>query len=131
QRREGEELTRRLAGEIAGREALQQALAAETAAREHMKQMLSAETAALKQALSAETATRERMQQMLLAETAAREALGFSVMNKSRQADIAIHQLRAEDSHLSARVSILLEEMRKRTAPPLDGTARIASNEDG
>jgi SAM-dependent methyltransferase len=84
---------------------LERALDAEARAREHLVQCLAAETAA-----------REQSSSHLAEETGAREALSLSMAGKSRQVDIAIQQLRAENSHQHARISILLEEARKRTA---------------
>lgn len=112
---------------------LEQALEAEPRAREHLVQRLEAERAAragVEQALSTEIRTREHLVECLEAETAAREqlsshlaeergareALSFSMAEKSRQADIAIQQLRAENSHQHARISILLEDVRKKAA---------------
>jgi SAM-dependent methyltransferase len=86
-------------------EKLAHALEAETAAREHLGQRLEAETAA-----------REQLSSDLAEQTGAREALGVSTSEKSRQVDIAIQQLRAENSHQHARISILLEDVRKKAA---------------
>jgi SAM-dependent methyltransferase len=70
----------------------------------------------VEQALEAETAAREQLSSHLAEERGAREALSFLLADKSRQRDIAIQQLRAENSHQHARISILLEDVRKKTA---------------
>jgi SAM-dependent methyltransferase len=127
------ELEQALEAETRAREHLAQRLEAEVRAREHLVQRLEAERAArasIEQALSAETRTREHLVECLEAETAAREqlashlaeergareALSVAMAEKSRPVDIAIQQLRAEISHQHARISILLEDVRKKTA---------------
>jgi SAM-dependent methyltransferase len=125
-------------------EKLERALDAEARAREHLAQRLEAERAAragIEQTLSNETRTREHLMRCLEAETTAREqlsahlaeeagareqlsarvaeetgALSLSTAGKSRQVDFAIQQLRAENSLQRARISMLLEEARKKTA---------------
>lgn len=100
-------------------EKLEQALGAEARAREHLVQRLEAERAAragIERALSAETRAREQLASHLAEERGAREALSSSMAEKSRQVDMAIQQLRAENSHQHARISILLEDVRKKNA---------------
>lgn len=128
-----EKLEQALESETRARERLAQRLEAEVRAREHLVQRLEAERAArasIEQGLSAETRTREHLAECLAAETAAREqlashlaeergareALSVAMVEKSRPVDIAIQQLRAEISHQHARISILLEDVRKKTA---------------
>jgi O-antigen chain-terminating methyltransferase len=84
---------------------LEHSLHAEARAREYLGERLEAETAA-----------REQLSSHLAAETGAREAMSSSIAERSRQLDIAIQQLRAENSHQHARISILLEEVRKKAA---------------
>ena len=116
-----------LRGEIAEREQLARGLAAEVAARESAEQLLRGEIAEREQVargLAAEVAARESAEQTLRAETAAREALALSVAENLRgsqeldanyrHADMALHQLRAEVSSQGTRISILLEEVRKK-----------------
>ena len=100
-------------------EKLEQAFDAETRAREHLVQRLEAEARArehLGERLQAEIAAREQLSSDLAEQTGAREALSLSMAEKSRHVDIAIQQLRAENSHQHARISILLEGVRKKAA---------------
>ena len=98
-----------------GVEKLEQALRPETLARERLSERLEAERAdreAVEQALSALARASEQLSQRLEQEMAARDQLA----EKARQMETLVHHLRAENSHQSARISILLEEVRKKTA---------------
>jgi SAM-dependent methyltransferase len=100
-------------------EKMERALDAEGRAREHLVERLDEERAArtiLEQALGAETRAREHLMQRVEVETTAREQMA----GKLRQVDLAIQQLRAENSHQSARISILLEEARRKKATLAD-----------
>jgi len=114
-----EKLERALDAETRAREHLVQRAEAETRAREHLVQRVEAEARArghLGERLQAEIAERERLSSDLAEQTGAREALSLSMAEKSRHVDIAIQQLRAENSYQHARISILLEEVRKKGA---------------
>ena len=128
-----EELGRRVDAEIAARAALAQVLAAETGVREQLASRVDAEVAAregLTQALAAETGVREHLTRSVDAEIAAREALARDVVAVSnhagsleadfRQSDVRLLQLRTEVINQNSRVSMLLEEARKRLPAPFD-----------
>jgi SAM-dependent methyltransferase len=127
ERATSEILEQALAAEIRAREHLAQSLeagqAAEAHARERLAQSLEAGLAAaalprehLAQSLAGEIAAREQVSADLVAEMRARESLSSAAMEKSRQLEVIIQQLRAENSYQSARISLLLEETRKRAA---------------
>ena len=105
-----------------GVEKLEQALRPEMRAREQLADRLEAECAkreAVERTLAAQARASEQFEQLaqkLDAEVAAREQLvakAHQMTEKVRQADTAIQSLRAEISHQTARISILLEEVRK------------------
>ena len=138
-----EELASRVDAEIAAREGLSQALAAETGVREELASRVDAEIAAregLSQALAAETGVREELARRLDGEIAAREALAQaldavssrsqSVEASSRQGDIRLLQLRAEVINQSRRVSMLIEEARKRLPAPFDEKQLVAISDE-
>jgi SAM-dependent methyltransferase len=112
-------LAQLLEAETTARAAVEQIVSTETRVREHLMERLEAETVAREQLsanLLAERAAREQLSARLVKETGAREALSLSGAEKLRKADIAIQQLRAENSQQRARISILLEEARKKIA---------------
>jgi O-antigen chain-terminating methyltransferase len=142
-----EDVERRLSTEIGTREGLTQALNAEISAREELSRGLSDEMRAreaLANRLDAEISALEWVTSAHNAETAAREALAGRVdseiqaredlsrdlsaaVNRAnvsqaefRQSGIRVEQLRAEVINQSRRVSILLEEARKRLPKPFD-----------
>jgi SAM-dependent methyltransferase len=109
-----EELARRVDAEGASRASLEQALAQETSGREELARRIDTEgvaRASLGQALAAEIAARES-----LAEIAHQLEAGL------RQRDSNFVQLRAEVINQNRRISILIEEARKRLPAPLDQT---------
>jgi O-antigen chain-terminating methyltransferase len=128
-----EELARRVDAEVAAREGLAQSLGAEAGAREQLARHVDAEVAAregLAQSLGAEAGAREELARRVDAEIATREALARDVVAVSnhagsveagfRQSDIRLLQLRAEVINQNRRVSMLLEEARKRLPAPFD-----------
>jgi SAM-dependent methyltransferase len=132
-----EELARRLDAEAASRASLEQTLAAEIAAREaiardavaqagareelaHLLNSEAASRASLEQTLAAEIAAREALTRDTCAETRAREELARLLDASLRQRDISLTQLRAEVINQNRRISILIEEARKRLPAPLD-----------
>ena len=143
--REG--LANQLDGEIAAREGLTQALAAEVGTREELVRRVEAEIASregladrldgeiasregLTEALAAEVGIREELVRRMDAEIASREALAQAldgVSNRSqsveaafRHNEIRMQRLRDELINQSRRVSMLLEEARKRLPAPFD-----------
>ena len=96
-----ESLSKGVLGELEG---LSRALGAEARARGELARQL-----------DAESASRASLEQALAAEIAAREEL-------ARQRDTGLIQLRAEVINQNRRISILLEEARKRLPAPLDQT---------
>ena len=143
--REG--LADRLDGEIAAREGLTQTLATEVGIREGLVRRVEAEIASregladrldgeiasregLTEALAAEVGIREELVRRMDAEIASREALAQAldgVSNRSqsveaafRHNEIRMQRLRDELINQSRRVSMLLEEARKRLPAPFD-----------
>jgi len=128
-----EALARRVDAEVAAREGLTQSLGAEYRAREALAGRVDAEVTAregLAQALTGEAGAREELARRIDAEIAAREVLARDVAAVSdhtgsaeavsRQSDIRLAQLRNEVINQNRRVSILLEEARKRLPAPFD-----------
>jgi len=132
-----EELAHQIDAEGALRAGLEQALATETAAREALGHDTLRETGAreeLARRVDAEDASRASMEQALAAEIAAREALVHNTVGETRareelarqfdaglrQRDTGLRQLRAEVINQNRRISILIEEARKRLPAPLD-----------
>ena len=127
-----DDLARQIDVVAAGHEAaLAQGLASELKAREELMSRVDAEAAAraeIMRGLAAEMGAREHLERCLDAETAAREALGqhvvaianrsHSVESEFRQSDIRLLQLRTEVISQTCRVSMLLEEARKRLPAP-------------
>ena len=100
---------------------------------DRMMSRVDAEAAAraeIMRGLAAEMGAREHLERCLDAETAAREALGqhvVAIANRSqsvesefRQSDIRLLQLRTEVISQTCRVSMLLEEARKRLPAPFN-----------
>ena len=127
------EIMRGLAAEMGAREHLERCLDAEAAKRDDLARQLDAEAAAraeIMRGLAAEMGAREHLERCLDAETAAREALGqhvVAIANRSqsvesefRQSDIRLLQLRTEVISQTCRVSMLLEEARKRLPAPFN-----------
>jgi SAM-dependent methyltransferase len=138
-----EELARRVDAEVAARAALAQGLSAEMGAREELARRVGVEVAAregLAQSLAAEYGAREELARRVDAEIAAREALANHVVAVSdhagsleadfRQSDIRLLQLRAEVINQNRRVSILLEEARKRLPAPFDEKQLVAITDE-
>jgi SAM-dependent methyltransferase/cell division protein FtsB len=138
-----EELARHVDAEVAARAALVQGLNAEMGAREELARRVDAEIATregLAQALAAETGIREHLGRCIDAEIAAREALANHVIAVSnhagtvaadlRQSDIRLLQLRAEVISQNRRVSMLLEEARKRLPAPFDDKQLVAITDE-
>jgi SAM-dependent methyltransferase len=138
-----EELARQVAAEGASRASLEQALTAEiavrealahdtfagTSAREELARRVDAEVASrasLEQALAAEIAAREALAHDTFAETRAREELARQLDASLRQRDLSLMQLRGEVINQNRRISILIEEARKRLPAPLDQTQLFA-----
>jgi O-antigen chain-terminating methyltransferase len=138
-----EELASRVDAEVATREGLTQMLAAEAGVREELARRVDGEVATregLTQALAAETGVREELASRVDAEIAGRAALAHDVVavsNRSqsvaadfRQSDIRLLQLRAEVINQSRRVSMLLEEARKRLPAPFDEKQLVAITDE-
>ena len=107
-------------------ESLSEAISAEL---EKMTQALDAQAmgrAELERTVAADIAAREALAHDTVAEARAREELARQIEASLRQRDIALLQLRAEVVNQNRRISILIEEARKRLPAPLDQTQILA-----
>ena len=122
-----EELTRRLETEAAARDELTRRVEAEVAAREELTRRVETEAAArdeLTRRVETEAAAREELTRRVETEAAARDELtrrveeysqtGQALEASYRQVDKKLHHLRAEVTGQATRISVLLEEARKK-----------------
>ena len=110
-------------------EGMSRALGAEARAREELARQVDSERASranLEQALAAAIAAHEALVHDTVAETRARVELARQLDAGLRQRDIGLMQLRAEVINQNRRISILVEEARKRLPAPFDQTQMLA-----